>query len=137
MPDIITQVPSSSATTSSGVLGTTCDGVGVAKYLQQVQATMVKANQLGNEFTQTQSPEEAKPIADQTNALFMDVMLWKTQDCEKAVQVNLEIVIENMYLSENDMVNGDVNTYNKDYGTYSIALKQLNDEIDKLKNRYP
>ncbi len=109
-----------------------CTKKQVTSYLGDVEASMEKANKLAYDFSQTQNREQATKIVNQMDDLFASVSLWKTPDCAREVQISLLIVIGNFASMQHALLNNDIESFNRDYKTYEIALNQLNAEIKKL-----
>ena len=128
---ISTIVLSSNATSSND--NNSCNKDKVTSYLKDVDTAINKANQLAYGFGQTQNREQATEIVNEMDNLFQEVSLWKTPDCAKEVQINLQLVIVNLASGQHALLNNDMDSFNRDYQTYEIALNQLNVEIQKLK----
>lgn len=111
-----------------------CSEDQVTAYLEDVNSAMDKTNQLAYDFGQTQNREEATGIAKEMDDLFLEVSLWEFPECAKEVQINLQLVIANLASAQHALLNNDLDSFNRDYRTYEIALNQLNAEIKNLES---
>lgn len=109
-----------------------CSEEWVTSYLEDVDTTMNKATKLANDFGQTQTREQAISINKEVDDLFEEVFLWEIPECAQEVQVNLLLVIANINTMQQDILNGDMDAFDRDYKTYEIAVTQLNVEAEKL-----
>jgi len=124
--DTIRQWPSSSPTDPN------CPPSEVRFYLRQVNEASSRLTALANRFQNTNSPQETPPIIRETEALFVEVMLWKPPQCVQELQIDLSMAIANVAAAMQAIVDGDMNAYNRKHGVYQIALTKLNQEYQRL-----
>jgi len=123
---------SSGTTTASN--DDSCSSDQVTLYLKDVDSAMKKTNKLALDFGQTQNHEEAEKIVEQVDNLYEEVFLWEIPECAQEVHVSLVHVILKLSNMQHALLDGDMDTFNKDYQIYEIALDQLNSEVKNLED---
>jgi hypothetical protein len=93
---------------------------------------MTTLGRLATEFGNTESPEQAQPLIEEVDELFTDVMLWQAPTCAQELQVNIALAVENLASAMRAVIAGDVEGFNRNYGTYAIAVETMNKEYERL-----
>ena len=111
---------------------TGCDSQEVSAFLDQADSAITRLNHLATTFGDTESASEAAPIIKDVDDLFLEIMLWEAPPCAKDLQINVAMAVENLSTAMTALMNGDVEEFNRNYGTYAIAVEMMNKERDAL-----
>ncbi len=93
---------------------------------------MKKLNSLATRFGNTESPEQVPPIIEEVDELFIAVMLWEPPACAQDLQINVGLAIGNIAGAMNAIMADDPEGFERNYGTYVIAVEMMDQEYEKL-----
>ena len=100
--------------------------------IEKADSAMATLDRLATQFGNTQSPEQTQPLIKDVDELFTDVMLWQAPPCAQELQINIALAAENLASAMRAVVAGDVEGFNRNYGTYAIAVETINKEYERL-----
>lgn len=96
---------------------------------------MHQLNKLSSEFSEIENSSQGENIVEQIDELFVETMLWDVPECAEELRINLALVLENMSAALKAFLDGNMEEFDRNYGTAQIALDMINEEYELLMDK--